>query len=69
MLHDAMIRNGYNLDGMRRVAAVLLRHVRPQSRTEAFTLLDEKLGVFIFDKTALSAEIDRYFGDHIHLAA
>ena len=68
MLHT-MIRNGYDLDGMRRVAAVLLRHVRPLCRTEAFALLDEKLGVFIFDKTALATEVDRYFGDNTHLAA
>lgn len=69
MLHKAMIRNGYDMEGIRRVAAVLLRHVRPQSRTEAFTLLIDKLGVFIFDRTAFVAEVDRYFGDHTHLAA
>jgi hypothetical protein len=69
MMHNRMIRNGYDLEGMRRVAAVMLRHVRPESRGDAFTLLDEKLGVFIFDRTALAAEIDRYFGDRGHLAA
>lgn len=69
MLHDAIVRNGYDLAGMRRVAAVMLRHVRPQSRTDAFALLDEKLGVFIFDKTALAVEIDHYFGNDTHLAA
>jgi hypothetical protein len=69
MLHNAVIRNGYDLGGVRRVAGVLLRHVRPRSRSEALTLLDEKLGVFIFDRTVLDAEVSRYFAGEAPLAA
>ena len=63
MISKGLIRNGYDIDGMRRVAGVLLRHIRPQSRTEAYELLDGKLGVFLFDRTALAVEVDRYFSE------
>lgn len=68
-MHNTIIRNGYDLDGMRRVAGVLLRHIRPVTRTEAFNILDGKLGVFLFDRTALAIEIDRYFLERSELAA
>jgi hypothetical protein len=69
MKHQAVLQNGYDSSVVRRVAAVLLRHVRPQSRTEAFMLLDSKLAMYLFDRTGLAVEVDHYFGDQQNLAA
>lgn len=61
---------GYDLEGIRRVARVLLRHVQPETPTDAYDVLDGRLGVYVADRTILSAEIDRYFGgDDVRCAA
>ncbi len=60
---------GYDTEGVRRVARTLLSHVRPQSRSDAFTLLDGQLGVYALDRTVIAAEIDYYFGGDESLAA
>lgn len=52
----------YDSEGVRRVARVLLRHVRPQSRNEAHAVLDGRLGVYATNQAILRAEIDKYFG-------
>jgi len=54
---------------VRRVARTLLRHVKPGSRNEAYAVLDNRLGVYMVDRTPLRAEIDYYFGDTQNLAA
>lgn len=59
----------YDAQGVRRVARALLRHVKPGSRTEAYAVLENRLGVYVVDRTALRAEIDYYFGDTQNLAA
>ncbi|MDA5193441.1 hypothetical protein [Govanella unica] len=51
----------YDLDGIRRVARVLLKHVRPENRSRAYEVLDGRLGVYMVDRAMLRAEIDRYF--------
>lgn len=60
MMRDQALE-GYNIDGVRRVARVLLRHVKPGDRTTAYELLDGRLGVYVIDRTILRVEIDRYF--------
>jgi|GEM_PF-1492389 len=59
----------YDAQGVRRVARTLLRHVKPGSRNEAYAVLDNRLGVYMVDRTPLRAEIDYYFGDMQNLAA
>lgn len=59
----------YDLDGVRRVARALLRHVRPRSRSEAYALLDDRLGVYVIDRAMLRAEVDYFFDDARLLAA
>lgn len=51
----------YDHEGVRRVARVLLRHVRPINRTMAYDVLDGRLGVYVKDRTLIRAEVDRYF--------
>lgn len=53
----------YDQDGIRRVARVLLRHVRPEDRTRAYEVLDGRLGIYMVDRAVLRAEIDHYFQD------
>ncbi len=52
---------GYDAEGVRRVAQVLLRHIRPDNRAKAYEVLDGRLGVYMVDRAVLRAEIDRYF--------
>lgn len=52
----------YDDDGVRRVAQVLLRHTRPETRNEAETILHGRLGVYTRDGMLLRTEIDKYFG-------
>lgn len=51
----------YDQDGVRRLARVLLRHIRPENRSSAYEVLDGRLGVYLVDRAVLRAEIDRYF--------
>ncbi len=51
----------YDHEGVRRVARVLLHHVRPANRTMAYHVLDGRLGVYVKDRTVIRAEVDRYF--------
>ena len=67
-MQNGIIRNGYDIHGMRRVAGVLLRHIRPQNRTEAQQLLNGKLGVFLHDHMALAAEVELYFAERPELS-
>lgn len=48
-------------EGVRRIAQVLLRHVRPQDRNTAYEVLDGRLGVYLKNRTVIRAEVDRYF--------
>ena len=59
----------YDQDGVRRMARVLLRHVRPENRSRAFEVLDGRLGVYMVDRAVLRAEIDRYFNGDFARAA
>lgn len=59
----------YDQDGIRRVARVLLRHVRPDSRTRAYEVLDDRLGIYMVDRAVLRAEIDHYFEEGATRAA
>ena len=51
----------YDREGVRRVARVLLRHVRPRDRGTAYEVLDGRLGIYVKDRAAIRAEVDRYF--------
>lgn len=53
---------GYDPQGVRRVARTLLRHIKPANRSEAFAILDGRIGVYALDRTVIAAEVDYYFG-------
>jgi len=44
-----------------RIAQVLLRHIGPKDKTEAFRILSSRIGVYVKDKKAISTEVDNYF--------
>ncbi|WP_417317821.1 hypothetical protein [Emcibacter sp.] len=45
----------------RRIARVLLKHIRPRNRDEAREILEGRLGVYVTRKESLDQEIDSYF--------
>lgn len=53
----------YDLDGIHRVAQVMLRHVRPETRNEAYDVLEHRLGVYMADRNSLRVVIDSYFDE------
>ncbi|PHZ83314.1 hypothetical protein [Paremcibacter congregatus] len=53
LLHDS--------ETTRRVARVLLKHIGPKDRTEAYSILHSRIGVYTYDTGAITQEIDSYF--------
>ncbi|WP_321391794.1 hypothetical protein [Emcibacter sp.] len=45
----------------RRIARVLLKHIRPRDKEEAREILKGRLGVYVAGKDSLDQEIDLYF--------
>ncbi len=68
MMHGPQVKFGYDFEGMRRVARLLLEHVRPQNRTEAYALIYGEMGAYMLDRSALAAEVDGYLAEHSGLA-
>ncbi|RMF07768.1 MAG: hypothetical protein D6763_11515 [Alphaproteobacteria bacterium] len=64
-----LTQTSYDTEGVRRVARTLLRHIRPETRHEAFAILDGRIGVYAVDRTVIAAEIDYYFNESEPLAA
>ncbi|MCF8473618.1 MAG: hypothetical protein K9G26_02895 [Emcibacter sp.] len=51
----------HDVETTRRVARVLLKHVGPQNKTEAMTILHSRIGAYVSDNNAFIKEIDQYF--------
>ncbi|HKJ74985.1 MAG TPA: hypothetical protein VKA19_12795 [Alphaproteobacteria bacterium] len=51
-----------NRAGVERVAATVLRHVRPETRAEAAYIIRVRLGCYGIDEPMVAAVIDSYFG-------
>jgi hypothetical protein len=47
--------------GVERVAATVLRHVRPDTRAEAAYIIRVRLGCYGIDETMIATVIDAYF--------
>lgn len=47
--------------GVERVAATVLRHVRPETRSEAAHIIRVRLGCYGIDESMIASIIDSYF--------
>ncbi len=45
----------------RRIARVLLKHVRPKNKEEAISILNSRLGIYMNNNSAITNEVERYF--------
>jgi hypothetical protein len=48
--------------GVERVAATVLRHVRPETRAEAVHIVRVRLGCYGIDEPMIADVVDAYFG-------
>ena len=48
--------------GVERVAATVLRHVRPETRAEAAHIVRVRLGCYGIDESMIANIVDSYFG-------
>lgn len=48
--------------GVERVAATVLRHIRPDTRADAAQIIRIRLGCYGIDETMIAQVVDSYFG-------
>ena len=48
--------------GVERVAATVLRHVRPENRTDAARIIRIRLGCYGIDEATIAQVVEAYFG-------
>jgi hypothetical protein len=50
--------------GVERVAATVLRHVRPETKPEAVRIIRIRLGCYGIDEATIAQVVESHFGEH-----